>query len=283
MLKEVEIHENIKLAVCDNPEKKETIIAIHGLTGNHKTFYHYRRLLEKDYRFISYDLRGRGNSSPADEQTSLFRHAEDLKAFIKKYEIEKPILMGYSMGAYICAQVASEIDVAALILLDGAGTTEERQRALIVPSLSRLEKVYESEDDYVEQTKAIYDSLDVQWDKAVEEITRYEVKKTKNGYRHKSEATAMEKDFTSFYDFQPRKIFRRVTCPILLVIAYGRLGQKDSLFTKETYNETIETANSLTSIEVPANHYTLMFERQPEVEMSILALLENNKEVKRCI
>ncbi|PIC98285.1 alpha/beta fold hydrolase [Sporosarcina sp. P29] len=274
MLKEVEIHKNIKLAVCDIPEEKKTIIAIHGLTGNHKTFYHYRQLLEKDYRFISYDLRGRGNSSSADKQTSLFRHAEDLKAFIKKYEIEKPILMGYSMGAYICAQVASEIDVAALILLDGAGTTEERQRELIVPSLSRLEKVYESEDDYVNQTKIIYDSLDVQWDEVVEEITRYEVKKNEKGYRHKSQATAMEKDFNSFYDFQPKEVFQQVTSPILLVIAYGKLGQKDSLFTRETYNETIETANSLTSIEVPANHYTLMFERQPEVEKSILALLE---------
>ncbi|PIC63164.1 alpha/beta hydrolase [Sporosarcina sp. P13] len=274
MLKDVSIHENVKLAVCDTPGKKGTIIAIHGLTGNHKTFYHYRRLLDKDYRFISYDLRGRGNSSPADEQTSLFRHAEDLKAFIKKRGIDRPILMGYSMGAYICAQVASEIDVAALILLDGAGTTEERQRELIIPSLSRLEKEYESEDDYVAQTKAIYDSLHVQWDEVVEGITRYEVKKTANDYRHKSEASVMEKDFNSFYDFKPSEVFQKVTCPILLVIAYGRLGQKDSLFTRETYNETIATAENLTSIEVPANHYTLMFEQQPVVEQSILALLE---------
>lgn len=274
MLKEVVIDDDVKLAVCDTPGKKGTIIAIHGLTGNHKTFYYYRKLLENDYQFISYDLRGRGNSSPADEETTLFKHAEDLKAFIQKNNIKKPILMGYSMGAYVCAQVASEIEVEALILLDGAGTTEERQRALIVPSLSRLEKTYDSEDDYVAQTRAIYESLNVQWDEVVEEITRYEVKETAHGYRHKSEASAMEKDFNSFYHFKPSDVFQEVTCPILLVIATGRLGQRDPLFTKETYNETIATVENLTRIEVPANHYTLMFEQQPKVEKSILALLE---------
>ncbi|AXI00241.1 alpha/beta hydrolase [Sporosarcina sp. PTS2304] len=280
MLKDVVINDNIKLAVCDTPGEKGTIIAVHGLTGNHKTFDHYRNLLEGDYRFISYDLRGRGNSSPADEQTTLFLHAEDLKTFIKEQGIEQPILLGYSMGAYICAQVASEIDVKALILLDGAGTTEERQRALIVPSLSRLRKEYESEEDYVAQTKAIYESLHVPWDDMVEGVTRYEVKKTADSYRHKSEASAMEKDFTSFYDFEPQEVFKRISCPILLVIAYGKLGQKDSLFTRETYDETLVAAKDITSIEVPANHYTLMFEQQPEVEKSILKFL-NDEEVKK--
>lgn len=273
MVKKVELQNQLQLAVYDTPGEKGTIIAVHGLTGNHKTFIQYRKYLERDYRFISYDLRGRGDSSPAVEHTSLFRHAEDLKFFIEENKIERPILMGYSMGGYICAQVASEIDVKALILLDGAGTTEERQRGLIVPSLSRLEKTYESEDDYVNQTRKIYDSLHVQWDDAVEEITRYEVKQTANGYRHKSEAAAMEKDFNSFYDFEPRKVFDKISCPVFLVIASGKLGEKEPLFTKETYVETIATAKDITTIEVPANHYTLMFEKQPKVEENILRFL----------
>lgn len=273
MVKKVPIQDQLQLAVYDTPGDKGTIIAVHGLTGNHKTFIQYRKYLAQDYRFISYDLRGRGDSSPADEETSLFQHTEDLKTFIKENKIDRPILMGYSMGAYICGQIASEIDVKALILLDGAGTTEQRQRALIVPSLSRLEKTYESVDDYVNQTRKIYDSLHVKWDADVEEITRYEVKKTADGYRHKSEASAMEKDFNSFYQFKPSEVFKNITCPIFLVIAYGKLGTKDPLFTQETYFETIETAKDMTTIEIPANHYTLMFEKQPEVEEGIVNFL----------
>lgn len=274
MLKEFSLNAHTKLAVCETRGSKGTIIAIHGLTGNHKTFYHYRKLLESDYTFISYDLRGRGNSSPADEQTSIFKHAEDLLAFIKLKEIDRPILMGYSMGAYICAYVASLIDVAGLILLDGAGTTEERQRELIIPSLSRLKKTFSSEDDYVTETKKIYQSLNVEWDKAIENITRYEIKETQDGWRNKSEASVMEKDFASFYDFHPGPVFEKITCPTLLVIAYGPLGQRHPLFTKETYTETIQKANNLTTIEIPANHYTLMFEKQEQVEQSILELLQ---------
>lgn len=274
MVKKVEIQDGLQLAVYDTPGDKGTIIGVHGLTGNHKTFTQYRKYLESDYRFISYDLRGRGDSSPADEETSLFQHAKDLKTFIKDNNIERPILMGYSMGGYICAQIASEIEVEALILLDGAGTTEERQRALIIPSLSRLEKTYESVDDYADQTRKIYESLHVKWDSVVEDITRYEVKKTADGYHHKSEASAMEKDFNSFYDFKPANVFDQITCPIFLVIAYGGLGERDPLFTQETYVETIETAKDITTIEIPANHYTLMFEKQPEVKEHMLKFLK---------
>ena len=279
MVKEFALNQNTKLAVKETLGSKGTIIAIHGLTGNHKTFYHYRNLLEDDYTFISFDLRGRGNSSPANENTSLFKHAEDLRVFIEMKNIEKPILMGYSMGAYICALVASKIDVSGLILLDGAGQTEEKQRELIIPSLSRLKKLYDSADDYVAETKKIYDSLNVEWDEAVESITRYEVKETQDGWKHKSEAEAMENDFNSFYNFQPGPVFEKIDCPTLLVIAFGRLGQNEPLFTKKTYTETIAKAKDLMTIEVPANHYTLMFEKQEKVEESILELLKKVKQV----
>jgi pimeloyl-ACP methyl ester carboxylesterase len=280
VVKEFALKKNTVLAVKETLGNKGTIIALHGLTGNHKTFYHYRNLLEDDYTFISYDLRGRGNSSPADENTSLVKHAEDLKVFIEMKGIEKPILMGYSMGAYICALVASEIEVSGLILLDGAGQAEEKQKKLIIPSLSRLKKLYDSADDYVSQTRTIYDGLNVQWDEAVEDITRYEVKETPDGWKHKSVAEVMEKDFNSFYDFQPGPVFEKIECPTLLVVAFGRLGQNDPLFTKETYAETIAKAKDLITIEVPANHYTLMFEKQEKVEASILELLKKMKKVK---
>ena len=277
MVKEFALNQDTKLTIQETTGSRGTIIALHGLTGNHKTFFHYRNLLEGDYNFISYDLRGRGNSSPAEENTTLFKHAEDLKTFIELKEIEKPILMGYSMGAYICALVASEIEVSGLILLDGAGQAEEKQQKLIVPSLSRLKKVYDSEDDYVSQTKKIYDGLNVKWDEAVEDITRYEVGETPDGWKHKSNALAMEKDFNSFFDFQPGRVFEKIYCPTLLVIAYGPLGQNDPLFTKETYTETIAKAKDLMTIEIPANHYTLMFEKQEKVETGIIELLKKVK------
>ncbi|MEK4023253.1 alpha/beta hydrolase [Mammaliicoccus sciuri] len=277
-----EIHhltDHKKLMFHESDGTAGTIIAVHGLTGNHKTFLHYEQGLEESYRFISYDLRGRGDSSPAENQTSIFEHTKDLLLFIKQKGIENPILMGYSMGAYICALAASEIQTKGLILLDGAGITEEKQRDLIVPSLSRLQKKYATKNDYVTQTKTIYEGLHVEWDAIVEEITNYEVHQTANGWQHKSDALVMEKDFNSFYAFKPKEVFLKINCPILLVIALGPLGQKPPLFTKETYEQTIEYAKDIQTIEVHANHYTLMFEKQPYIESKILELLNRIEKV----
>lgn len=266
--------EDIKLMIHETEGEAGTIIAVHGLTGNHKTFSHYEERFGGWYRFISFDLRGRGESSPAEMETSIFEHAKDLRMFIQQNGIENPILMGYSMGAYVCALVASEIQTAGLILLDGAGVTEEKQRELIIPSLSRLQKKYNSAEDYINQTKNIYETLHVEWEPVVEEITKYEIRQTENGWRHKSDAQVMEKDFNSFYEFAPKEIFPNIDCPILLVIALGTLGQKPSLFTKDTYVETIKNAKDIQTIEVPANHYTLMFEKQSFIEEQIEKLLK---------
>src|SRR5690625_6337800 len=90
--------------VRDTPGEQGTIVAVHGLTGNHKQFYHFQKSLAGKYRFISYDIRGRGKSDSASSETSIFTHAEDLVKLIETLNIKRPILMGYSMGAYICAR-----------------------------------------------------------------------------------------------------------------------------------------------------------------------------------
>lgn len=271
----IELNKDDKILIYKTGSHKKTIIAVHGLTGNHKTFHHFRNLLDGEYNFISYDLRGRGDSSPAKNDTSISSHAQDLKLLIQNLGIENPILMGYSMGAYICAQVASELDAAGLILLDGGGTTEEKQRKLIIPSLSRLNRIYASENEYVSHTKSIYESLNVMWDEVVEDITRYEVKKVNDGWKHKSDSIFMEKDFNSFYEFYPSTIFPEVTCPTLLVIATGKLGMNDSLFSKETYYKTIECAENIKVFETEANHYTLVLNKQHKVEECILRFLKD--------
>ena len=143
-VKEVNGHQ---IQIADYPGEKGTIIAIHGLTGTHKNMHYYAELLKGDYRVIAIDLRGRGNSSKTDEETSIFKHAQDVIDLIGALEIESPILMGHSMGAFISSIVASKLDsVKGLILLDGAASMSEHQRKIVQPSLGRLSKEYESQE-----------------------------------------------------------------------------------------------------------------------------------------
>ena len=71
-LYKVEVNGN-EIQVADYPGEKGTIIAIHGLTGTHKNMHYYAEQFKGEYRFISLDLRGRGNSAAADSDTSIFK------------------------------------------------------------------------------------------------------------------------------------------------------------------------------------------------------------------
>ena len=102
-------------------EGERTIVGIHGLSGNAMQLDYYVDEFGQDYRFITMDVYGRGNSKASGNDSNLLSHAEDIKALIAALELEKVILIGYSMGAYISMMVASQCpEIQALVLLDGA-------------------------------------------------------------------------------------------------------------------------------------------------------------------
>ncbi|MEI3611181.1 alpha/beta hydrolase [Pseudogracilibacillus sp. SO30301A] len=252
--------------IFDSPGKKGTIIAVHGLTGNHKQFYHFQKAFTGEYRFISYDMKGRGNSDHALAETSIFTHAEDLVDLIETLEIERPILMGYSMGAYLSALVASRLpQVEALILLDGAGEADETTRQLVLPSLKRLEKIYPFELDYVEEVKNLYTNLNVQWNDVLAENVKYDIKKVKNGWKHKSNPGLIKQDFESFYRFEPDKVCTNISCETFLLIATGKILGKSPLFQNIGYNKTREAISNIEVHNTDVNHYELIFNKQPEI------------------
>lgn len=254
--------------------KQGTIIAVHGLTGNHKQFYHYQKAMTDKYRFISYDIRGRGNSDPLSDDTSIFTHAEDLIDLIETLDIKRPILMGYSMGAYICALVASQLpQVEALILLDGAGEADDTSRQLVLPSLKRLSKVYSSEKEYVDEVQGLYTNLQVQWNDTLAEIVKYDIKKEDQGWRHKSDPALIEQDFESFYMFDPNNVCTKIQCETFLLIATGKIAGKSSLFKEEGYTKTRDSIDHLETKYTNVNHYELVFNEQPEIVKQIEAFL----------
>ncbi|MFD1708956.1 alpha/beta fold hydrolase [Siminovitchia sediminis] len=263
------------LFIHDTAGDRGTIIGVHGLTGNHKQLHFYQEALAAaGYRFISYDLSGRGNSGPAPEDSSIFTHAADLLDLIDRLGIRRPIFLGYSMGAYISAVAASRRqDTEALILLDGAGKADEDTRNLVLPSLSRLEKTYESRDQYTGEAKSLYRRLGVEWGPHMEDAVSYEIRQEAGIWRNKAEISTVKRDFKSFYDFRPEDIFPEVRCPTLLLIATGSLGNKGPLFKEESYAGSKELLYNVWSETSPANHYELVFNRQPELNEKVQLFL----------
>ena len=263
------------IQVADYPGEKGPILAIHGLTGTHKNMHYYAEKLKGDYRFIAVDLRGRGNSSEADADTSIFKHAEDMLGLIKELKLENPILLGYSMGAFISAIVASRLaSVKALILLDGAAKTTEHQRSIIQPSLGRISRPFDSKEQYANEIKKLYAKLGIEWTDVLQDTAEYEVEQAADGHwEHKSEERQIVADFNSFYSFDPATVCPQIACPVLLVYAQGNIGAMPPLFYLDDYKETQKHTARIETVVSDANHYTMVFEKRPEIQGAVDAFL----------
>ncbi|PLT33525.1 alpha/beta fold hydrolase [Bacillus sp. V5-8f] len=262
------------IQIADYYGTKGTIIAIHGLTGTHRNMHYYAEKFKGHYRIIAVDLRGRGNSAATDEETSIFKHAEDIIALIKELQIENPILLGHSMGAFISAIVASKLaSVKAVILLDGAAKMSDNQRAIVQPSLGRLSKEYESREHYMAEIKSIYHNLGIAWNETLQQTVEYEVGPVGGHWENKSNEERILADFNSFYTYDPQEVSSRIECPVLLVYAKANIGAMPPLFNLSDYEETQEYTKHLKTVVSDCNHYTMVFENRDDINQYIETFL----------
>lgn len=114
-----------KIAVYDfNPSASRTIVLIHGWPLSHKMFeYQIPSLLKANYRIVSLDLRGFGNSDETATGYFYDQFATDLYCVINFLGLKNFYLLGFSMGGAIVTRYMSLFHgygVSKLCLLDAA-------------------------------------------------------------------------------------------------------------------------------------------------------------------
>jgi esterase len=254
------------IQLADYQGENGTIIAIHGLTGTHKNMHYYAEKFKRSYRFIAIDLRGRGNSAETDAEPSIFKHAEDVLGLIGKLEIKNPILLGYSMGAFIAAIVASKLkSTKAVIFLDGAAKASQHQRNIVQPSLGRLSRKFSSKEHYVDEIKKIYTNLGIKWNDVLQSTVEYEVVPVGINWENKSTASQIVADFESFFSFDPHETCSQIECPVLLVYAEGNIGSMPPLFYLTDYEQTRQSTKTIETVISDCNHYTMVFENREDI------------------
>jgi non-heme chloroperoxidase len=102
------------------------ILFIHGWSQNHLCWARqYESALADEFRLVAYDLRGHGMSAApleAEHYTDAKRWADDVAAIIDRLALDRPVLVGWSYGAFaICDYVRlhGQDRVAAINFVEG--------------------------------------------------------------------------------------------------------------------------------------------------------------------
>jgi pimeloyl-ACP methyl ester carboxylesterase len=98
---------------------RPVMILAHGITDYGLNWTDLAEKFEDEYDLIMYDARGHGFSDKPDGPYNLATHVEDLVGLIRALDIEKPILMGHSMGGGTVALAAATYpDVPRAVILE---------------------------------------------------------------------------------------------------------------------------------------------------------------------
>ncbi len=141
-------------------EGDHVVVAAHGITGNHRSWQGVARALGPDITLLAPDLRGRGRSKDLPGPWGMRTHAEDLTAILDHLELDRVVLAGHSMGAYV-ATTAATVDPkrwSSVVLVDGGvalplpdGVEPGAMLAGVLgPALARLEMTFPDREAYLE-------------------------------------------------------------------------------------------------------------------------------------
>jgi pimeloyl-ACP methyl ester carboxylesterase len=98
-----------------------TVLALHGITSNGRSWGAVARELGPDAEVIAPDQRGRADGASLPGPYGIARHAEDALALLDERGVDRAVVAGHSMGAYVAARLAVDHPerVSAVVLVDG--------------------------------------------------------------------------------------------------------------------------------------------------------------------
>ena len=98
---------------------KVPLVLAHGSSDDGLCWTNFARELENSFDIIMIDARGHGLSDPPKPDDPVEVQADDLAGLIRELKLDRPIVMGHSMGSYAAAAFGAKYpDLARAIVLE---------------------------------------------------------------------------------------------------------------------------------------------------------------------
>lgn len=270
----------VKIQLAQWGHEGKSILCIHGITANCRCWDVMASGLSPDHRVMAMDLRGRGLSESPDSGYSIAHHCKDILAILDDLGLEKAVIMGHSLGAFIAmafgAQYSERVD--RIILVDGGGKLSEIQMmkvfAGIKSSLDRLGRVFPSFEDYLDLMKTA--PFFKEWTPALETYYRYEIEEVAGGVRSSVHPAHIQEERENLGLIDISEFYGKIPCPVLVLRATdGMVAEDDLLLPQDVVDTMVRKISHARYVDIPGtNHYSIVFEQNGVRDRAIREFLE---------
>ena len=272
----------IQLAIWEGEGKE--ILAVHGLTANCRCWDAVATMLTPHHQILAMDLRGRGRSAKPSSGYSIETHGRDILRLLDHLGLDRVVLMGHSLGAFISLAFAAQNPgrVRRLILIDGGGKLSPEQTGKVITgikiSLDRLGKIFPSYEGYVEMLKKA--PFLQPWSSALDAYFHYEVEEVKGGVRSRVLPGAIQEDILSLSEVDAPRYYPQIQCPVLILRAsHGVLSKDDLLLPEDVVQRMTREIPRARRVDVEgSNHYSILFQSYPSRDRALLQFLAEGEE-----
>ena len=99
--------DGVELFYAEAGSGEPPVLLVHGWTCDHKAMAPLFTYFRRSHRVITVDLRGHGESDKPEQDYTMAVFADDLAWMCGELRLEKPIVIGHSMGGIIAVEVAA--------------------------------------------------------------------------------------------------------------------------------------------------------------------------------
>ena len=249
------------------------IVLIHGFTDNLAMWHNQIPEFSKQYKVLTYDVRGHGQTESPDDKISLDTLADDLYALLKAINIDKAFVLGYSMGGRIGLKFAlKHPDMIPGFIFANSGIPgpvfqlSEQEITEMLEKQSLMEKLIESGDiEAISEVMTEFSFSPGFKNREPEVYQRYKELKLKNDPRHYlSILKAIVENFQNPPDLT------RLKCPALIIA-----GDQDS-FMKLEVAESMEKAIPNVQVKTLPTGHASALEMPEQFNQTVIEFLKKS-------
>ncbi len=236
----------------------KTIVFVHGLSDSLAYWKVLSENLKNDYQTLIYDLRGHGESSDDDRNTTIDLYQEDLYQLLKSLNIENAVFVGLSLGGNVILNLAVNHPemVNGLVVMSSFPEHDEKLKNIFDDFDNAIDEgfveffdtilPYTLPDDILEEHKELLENLKV------------EAAKTANIER-------IKKGINAGYGFNLSDKLNEINAPTLVIA-----GEEDNLTTLDIQRKISDNIQDSELIVLEKTKHNILIGRNIEKVLNII-------------